>query len=86
MTQSILNQFKALCDRRDLAAYAVVGSLNSAMCACRKGEAAVALEILSDARTRYELADTELENFKRLHLQTISKKENSINGNRSAAA
>ena len=83
MAETVLEAFTRLCRARDLAAYRVVGTLDCAIYACRSGNAAEALDVLTRARVQYELADTDLENFKRLH---FNQKKGEPHGNRTAAA
>ena len=82
----LMAEFHRLCEARDLAAYRVVGILDTAIYACRNENAKEALRLLTDARTRYQQADTDLENFKRQHAAHFNRKGATIrHGNRTAA-
>ncbi len=80
---SVLAEFTRLCEARDLAAYKVVGHLETAIYACRTQNTAEALRILSEARAVFNCADAELENFKRSNPNHFTK-ENRNHGNRAA--
>lgn len=81
--KAVISEFERLQLRRDHAAYAVVGCLENAIHYCRRGEAAYALETLTRAKVQYELADTDLENFKRQNSQHFKKEKANVS---SAAA
>lgn len=82
----ILTEFSRLCLERDQAAYRVVGALEHAIYYCRRGETAYALQALTEAKAGYERADSELQNFKRIHAQHFNREETSVHGDRTAAA
>lgn len=63
ISAAFVAEFQRLCEARDLAAYRVVGCLESAIHACRLGKASEAVTILHRAKSSLESADHDLETF-----------------------
>jgi hypothetical protein len=59
------NEYKKLCQRRDVAAYRALGAMTAAICFCRQGMPEDALGVLRSALDRYEIADSSLQNLKK---------------------
>ena len=64
MAEFNLADHQRLSRERDFAAYRAVVAIDAAICYCRQGDAAEALNILTRARSYYELADSNLQSLK----------------------
>jgi hypothetical protein len=79
MTDTIAT-LKSLMNRRDVAAYGVVGSTQVAVACLQLGETEKAIKLLLSALADYQVADRRIDEF-----QLTLKKENASDGNRTAA-
>lgn len=87
MTQAaILEVYTQLCQQRDLAAYRVVGAIEAGIYHSRRNEMELTLRILTEAKTKYEVADAQLTNFKRMHAHVFSQHPSKVSKARSTAA
>jgi hypothetical protein len=75
----VLAEFERLLNLRDLAAYAVTGCLEQAIYCCQQGDTGRVLDILVRAKTRYEQADSDLQDFKQRNPEYFAKESH---GNR----
>ena len=74
MAEFNLADHQRLSRDRDLAAYRAVGAIDAAICYCRQGADVEALNILTRARSYYELADSNLQSLKN-HKSNNNNKE-----------
>ena len=79
MTDSAYAEFQRLCEKRDLAAYRAVGAIGAVIDFFEAQDYASALASLKQAREEFREADSLVTEF------LNSKKENSTDGNRTAA-
>jgi hypothetical protein len=58
------DEYDRLLEQRDMEAYRALGAITAAICFCRQERSKDALEVLTRAIERYEIADTQLQQFK----------------------
>ncbi len=58
------DEYDRLCEQRDNEAYRALGAITAAICFCRQERSQDALAILTNAISRYETADAQLQQFK----------------------